>query len=131
MKKIEVVAAVIERDGCYLATQRDNSPHAYIAYKYEFPGGKIEPDETQEEALIREIDEELSLTIQVHEKMITVSHQYPDFHLIMHVYRCSSDSDRLVLKAHVGFKWLHTETLDSVEWAAADVPVVEMLKKRA
>lgn len=127
MKQIEVVAAVLVRDGKYLATQR-----GYGAYKdyWEFPGGKVEAGESREEALMREIREELDTEIRVDAWLATVEYDYPDFHLTMHCYRCSVVSGHLTLKEHESAAWLETSELDSVNWLPADVEVVKKILGR-
>ncbi|WP_259339069.1 (deoxy)nucleoside triphosphate pyrophosphohydrolase [Phocaeicola plebeius] len=121
-KHIEVVAAVMVRDGKYFATQR-----GYGEFKdyWEFPGGKVEPGESREEALVREIREELDTDIRVDAFLTTVNCEYPSFHLTMHCYRCSVVSGSLVLKEHESAAWLRLEELDSVAWLPADVEVVK------
>ena len=125
-KRIEVVAAVIVRDGKYFATQR-----GYGEFKdyWEFPGGKMEPGESREEALVREIREELDTDIRVDAFLTTVDCEYPSFHLTMHCYLCSVVSGSLVLKEHENAAWLKREELESVAWLPADVRVVEEIKK--
>lgn len=127
MKHIEVVAAVIEHDNHYLCVQRNFNKFEYISYKYEFPGGKVEPNETNQEALIREIREELILEIQINEKIITVEHIYPDFKITMHTYMCNSKNREITLNEHIDYKWLKKEELNSLDWAAADLPIVDLL----
>ena len=124
MKTIEVVAAVIRKDDKIFATQR-----GYGEWKdwWEFPGGKMEPGETQEEALKREIREELSTDISVDEFLCTVEYDYPKFHLVMHCYMCSLLTDSLHLNEHEAAKWLGREGLTSVKWLPADVEVIERL----
>ena len=124
MKTIEVVAAVIRKDDKIFATQR-----GYGEWKdwWEFPGGKMEPGETQEEALKREIREELSTDISVDEFLCTVEYDYPKFHLVMHCYMCSLLTDSLHLNEHEAAKWLGREELPSVKWLPADVEVIERL----
>ena len=129
MKHIEVVAAVIEHENQYLCVQRNANKYDYISYKYEFPGGKVEINETNEEALIREIQEELNLEIQIQKHIITVEHTYPDFKISMHTYLCNSHNRILTLNEHIDHKWLEKSDLPSLDWAAADVPIVDYLLK--
>ena len=127
MKQIEVVAAIIRKDDKIFATQR-----GYGEWKdwWEFPGGKLEAGETPEEALKREIHEELSAEISVDEFLCTVEYDYPQFHLTMHCYLCSLMTDSLHLNEHEAARWLSKDELDSVKWLPADVKVVELLKSR-
>ncbi len=124
MNTIEVVAAVIRKDDRIFATQR-----GYGEWKdwWEFPGGKMELGETPEEALEREIREELSTDISVDEFLCTVEYDYPKFHLVMHCYMCSLLTDSLHLNEHEAAKWLGREELTSVKWLPADVEVIERL----
>ena len=126
-KTINVVAAIIIKDGSLFATQR-----GYGEWKdwWEFPGGKMEVGETPEEALVREIHEELSAEISVDEFLCTVEYDYPQFHLTMHCYLCSLMTDSLHLNEHEAARWLSKDELDSVKWLPADVKVVELLKSR-
>ncbi|MFA7222131.1 MAG: (deoxy)nucleoside triphosphate pyrophosphohydrolase [Bacilli bacterium] len=126
MKTINVVAAIIfNKDNIY-ATER-----GYGDFKgwWEFPGGKIEENETREEALIREIKEELNTTISVDKFLTTVEYDYPKFHLHMDCFICKVVSGKLTLLEALDAKWLKKETLDSVNWLPADKIVVESLKK--
>ena len=127
MKHIEVVAAIIRKGDKIFATQR-----GYGEWKdwWEFPGGKIEPGEAPEDALKREIREELSAEISVDEFLCTVEYDYPQFHLTMHCYLCSLMTDSLHLNEHEAARWLSKDELDSVKWLPADVKVVELLKSR-
>lgn len=126
MKTIQVVAAIIKKDGFIFATQR-----GYGEFKdgWEFPGGKVEEGETSEEALIREIREELDTDISIEKYLCTVEHDYPAFHLTMHCYLCTIISGELVLREHEAAKWLRWDQLLSVEWLPADVTVVKSLEK--
>jgi len=126
MKKIRVAAAVICKDNKIFATQR-----GYGEFKdgWEFPGGKLEPGETPEQALVREIKEELDTEIEVGEHLITVEHDYPEFHLSMDCFLCKVKEGELILKEHEAAKWLSTDELDSVNWLPADVKVVEAYRK--
>ena len=128
MKQIEVVAAIIrDEEGCVFATQR-----GYGEWKdwLEFPGGKMEAGETPEEALKREIREELSTEISVDEFLCTVDYDYPQFHLTMHCYLCSLIGEALHLNEHEAAKWLAKDELDSVDWLPADLEVVQTIKTR-
>ena len=117
MKKIEVVAAIILNDGQVFATQR-----GYGQWKgwWEFPGGKMEAGESPEEALVREIREELDAEISVGERLDTVEWDYPEFHLVMHCFVCSLASESLHLNEHEAAAWLTIDTLRSVKWLPAD-----------
>jgi 8-oxo-dGTP diphosphatase len=125
MKKIEVVAAIIRKEDEILATQR-----GYGEWQdwWEFPGGKIEAGETPEEALKREIREELSTEINVEEFLCTVEYDYPKFHLTMHCYLCSLLTEALHLNEHEAAKWLVKDELDCVKWLPADKIIIEKLK---
>jgi len=127
MKTIEVAAAVIFREDKILCVQRPEHAKSYISKKWEFPGGKIEKGESAQEALVREIREELSEEIQVSEFLMTVEHAYPDFHLTMHVFTCTLQSREMVLNEHMDSKWLPVAQLYTLDWAAADLPVVKRL----
>lgn len=126
MKPIEVVASIIHQDGKILATQR-----GYGDFKglWEFPGGKMEPGETPEEALRREIREELNIDISVEKHICTVEHDYPNFHLTMHCYWCSIVQGEPVLNEHQSARWLEKTEWESVEWLPADIVVVKELQK--
>jgi 8-oxo-dGTP diphosphatase len=125
MKQIEVVAAIIRKEDKIFATQR-----GYGEWKdrWEFPGGKIEAGETPEEALKREIQEELSTEISVDKFLCTVEYDYPAFHLTMHCYLCSLLTEALHLNEHEAAKWLTMEELNSVKWLPADMEVVEKME---
>lgn len=125
MKTIKVVAAIITHEEKILATQR-----GYGEFKggWEFPGGKIEPGETSQGALVREIREELEMEIEVGDFVETVEYDYPQFHLSMDCFFCTIKSGNLVLKEHEAAKWLRKEELDTVEWLPADEGLVEKLK---
>ena len=124
MKKIEVVAAILHRGGAYFATQRG---YGEFEGMWEFPGGKIEPGESREVALKREIQEELGVNIAFENLLCTTEYDYPSFHLTMHCYLCSVASDEIELREHKSALWLTAETLDSVEWLPADKEVVDKL----
>ena len=127
MKQVEVVAAVIQKNDKILCVQRNTNKYDYISLKYEFPGGKIESGETLIEALIREIKEELKIEIEIVRDFLTVNHEYPDFKLIMHSFLCTTNDTHLTLTEHVAFKWLTKDKLIELDWAAADLPIVQKL----
>ena len=126
MKTVRVVAAVIRKDDKIFATQR-----GYGEFKdgWEFPGGKIEEGETPEQALAREIKEELDTEIQVGKLIDTIEHDYPKFHLSMDCFWCEIMQGGLELKEHEAARWLSKEELYSVDWLPADVGVVERVKE--
>lgn len=130
MKTIEVVAGIILNDSDRIfCVQRGESSKPYISKKWEFPGGKLEEGETREEALIRELKEELKIDVNPFEYVITIDHAYPDFRLIMHAFKCEILNDiEPELTEHLQSKWLTTSELDVLDWAAADVPIVDILK---
>jgi 8-oxo-dGTP diphosphatase len=125
MKTVRVAAAVIKDGERFFATAR-----GYGEYKgkWEFPGGKIEEGETSQQALKREIEEELDTEINVGEYICTVEYDYPSFHLSMDCFFCEVVKGQLVLKEAEEAKWLTKDTIDSVEWLPADVMVVEKIK---
>ena len=126
MKQIEVVAAIIhDEEGRIFTTQRG---YGEMKDGWEFPGGKMEPGESTEEALKREIWEELETKIVVEKLVQTVEWDYPAFHLTMHCFWCHIESGSLKLKEHEAAKWLTKDQLDSVDWLPADRIVVETIK---
>lgn len=127
MKKIEVVAGIIFCDEHILCVQRPKSKLLYISEKFEFPGGKIEEGETNRDALRRELLEELNILTEIKSFYLTVVHQYPDFELTMHSYICDVKSKELTLNEHIDQKWLTIDELNQLDWAAADIPIVNKL----
>lgn len=127
MKTIEVVAAVIIDNNKVFATQRG---YGQLKDRWEFPGGKVETGESLEDALMREIKEELDTLINVDEYLCTVDYDYPEFHLRMHCYYCSVIKGCLALKEHEAAKWLGPEELWDVDWLPADIEVIKVLKER-
>ena len=129
MKTIKVVAAIITKDNKIFATQR-----GYGEFKdgWEFPGGKVEPGETPEEAIVREIKEELGAEIKVTGFLTTVEHDYPTFHLSMDCFWAElTEGTEMTLLEHEAAKWLKLDEVDSVDWLPADVKVVEAIRKAA
>lgn len=124
MKTIEVVAGVIYKDGKFLIAKR-----SYGEFKnmWEFPGGKIEENETHHEALIREIKEELELEIKVNEFITTINYQYSSFKLIMHVYKCDCLSGKINFNVHSKVKWITVKDLKNIKWVPADIKILDKL----
>lgn len=127
MKQIEVVAAILHHNGRYFATQRG---YGEFEGWWEFPGGKIESGETPEQALQREIQEELGVDIVVGEKLCVTEHDYPTFHLTMHCYLCTLADGQIELREHKSAVWLKPQELDTPNWLPADREVVGILSRR-
>lgn len=125
MKHYDVVAAVICRGDKILCMQKGNTKYAYTSYKYEFPGGKIEPGETGRDALHRELIEEMDYDVAVGREIVTVNHDYPDFSISLTAYYCEAASADFHMNEHVGYKWCSCEELSKIDWAAADVAIAE------
>ena len=127
MKTINVVAAIIEKDGRVFAAQR-----GYGDYKdwWEFPGGKIEAGETAEEALVREIREELRADIKVGDLFYTVEYDYPKFHMTMQCFLCELISKEMEPIEHEAARWLGADDKESVRWLPSDIEIVSALKER-
>lgn len=126
MKTIRVVAAVIRDKDKIFATQRG---YGELKGGWEFPGGKIEEGETPQEALKREILEELDIKIEVGKLIDTIEYDYPNFHLSMDCFWCKIKEGDFVLKEHAAARWLDKNTLDSVEWLPADIILINQLRK--
>lgn len=126
-REVQVVGAVFIKNGTLFAAMRGASKYAYIANKYEFPGGKIEDGESPQEALKRELREEMDLEAVIGRHYMTVEHTYPDFDIVLQVYLCEMKSD-FNLREHVFSSWLSAEELQQEMWAPADAPIVEQLK---
>lgn len=126
LKRIEVVAAIIIEEGRLFATQRG---YGEFKDKWEFPGGKVEPGESDECALVREIKEELDTDIEVQELLCTVEYDYPEFHLSMKCYACRVLSGNLTLLEHEDARWLSREELWSVDWLPADEEVIRKIEE--
>ncbi|EPA8653269.1 (deoxy)nucleoside triphosphate pyrophosphohydrolase [Photobacterium damselae] len=128
-KQIEVVAAVLMNGGQFLAVQRGESKLSYVSKKWEFPGGKVEAGETLVAAITRELEEELRIIIAEPQFLLTVEHSYPDFDITMHCFVVNVPTRELELTEHLDSRWLNKDQLWDLDWAAADVPAVEMLQK--
>lgn len=128
MKRIlQVVGAIIVKDGRILAVKRGENKNKAVAYKYEFPGGKIEQGETPQQALKRELIEEMNYDIEVGEEFMSVTYEYDDVFVNLHTYICKPLSDTYTLNEHIDEKWLLPNELFSVEWAPADVSILKKL----
>jgi 8-oxo-dGTP diphosphatase len=129
MRIISVVGAVIHRDGKILAAQRKKGSR--LGGLWEFPGGKIELNESPKEALMREIQEELEAEIEIGDQICTVTHQYDFATIQLTTFSCMLSSDSLVLNDHDETRWLFPSELDTINWAPADIPTIEFLKNEA
>jgi len=125
MKNIEVVAAVIVKDNLIFCAQRPDKGE--VGLKWEFPGGKVESGETKEDAIKREIFEELDSEISVDKFIATVQHQYNTFHITMHVFKCSLLKGNLAIKEHIASKWVKKEDLKKIDFAPVDVLVLDKI----
>ncbi|HIZ03987.1 MAG TPA: (deoxy)nucleoside triphosphate pyrophosphohydrolase [Candidatus Borkfalkia avistercoris] len=130
MKKLHVVGAAIVEDGRVLAAKRGESKYGYVAHKYEFVGGKVEEGESETEALVREVREELGAEIEVTGLLIRVGHTYPDFEIELSVYFSKLLSGYRMIE-HESLRWIPVAGLKAEEWAPADAPAVEKLKTMA
>ena len=128
MKKVEVVAALIREDNNIVVFQRSENFKEYLSLKWEFPGGKIEAGETNEEALKRELMEELNIDSKIGKLIMTNVHEYPDFELTMHLYEVESFTGEFKLNVHNDMKKGTKEELLNIDWAAADVPFLSKIK---
>ena len=126
MKHYNVVAAVVCHDGKYLCMQKGKTKFEYTSYKWEFPGGKIEPGETPQQALARELMEEMEYPVEVGEKLVTVNHEYPDSSITMTAYLCTPKGFKK--REHADSKWCSKEVLKGLDWAAVDVGIVRILQ---
>ena len=124
-KEIHVVGAIIVENGKVLCCQR--GPERALANLWEFPGGKIEKNESHIEALIREIKEELNIKINVENFITTINYQYPDFYLVMHVYKCKYLSGKIDLNVHSEIRWITKNDIDEIEWVPADIEIIKKI----
>ncbi|WJY97323.1 (deoxy)nucleoside triphosphate pyrophosphohydrolase [Corynebacterium fournieri] len=128
LKRIKVVGAVLVHDGRVFAAKR--GPGKSMAGYWEFPGGKVETDETPEEALARELREELKIDVTVGEFIVTATHEAGTAVIELSTYLCTIIEGVPVLTEHEEFRWLPVSELSDVEWAPADIPTVELLRER-
>ena len=126
MKEIKVVAAIIQKENKILATKRG---YGEFINMWEFPGGKIESGETKEQALVREIKEELNIEISVDKFAIDIEYQYPNFYLFMSCFMCSIKEGSIELLEHNDGKWITKEDLNTLNWLPADIDAVNYIKE--
>ena len=127
-KHVRVAAGLIFEKGRIFATKRGESPYSYLAHKYEFPGGKLEPGESGPDTVKRELKEELSLDVKVGGLFAATTFEYPDFIVTLSVYECEMLSD-FVLNEHESYAWFAPSELNPEEWAPADADMIETLKR--
>lgn len=127
-KHIQVAAALLFQNGKIFATKRGDSPYAYVAHKYEFPGGKIEQGESGEAAVARELREELNLEAKVGGLYACQTYEYPDFIITLYLYECEMQSD-FVLNEHESYAWFTPAELKEEDWAPADADILGSLKR--
>ena len=129
-KEYHVVAAVIEVNGKVLCMQRGKTRYSYTSHLWEFPGGKIEPGETPQQALHRELLEEMDLDVQVHEHLATVTHDYPDFTITLAAYRCVASTTAFTMREHAACCWLRSDELSALPWCAADERLIALFPQK-
>ena len=129
-KHHHVVAAVIEVDGKVLCMQRGVTRYPYTSHLWEFPGGKIELGETPEQALHRELLEEMDLDVEVHELLATVTHDYPDFTITLAAYRCTAPPTVFTMREHAASRWLPWDEFPSLDWCAADERLIALFPSK-
>ncbi len=127
-KHIQVAAALLFQEGKIFATKRGDSPYPYVAHKYEFPGGKIEAGESGENAVKRELKEELDMDVKVGGLYAKHTFEYPDFIIALSLYECEMLSS-FVLKEHEGYAWISPKDLKEEDWAPADADILASLKR--
>jgi len=125
MKPQDVVAAIIKKDGLYLIVQRNRDK--YMGLRWEFPGGKVEPDETFQEALSREIEEELSIQIDVHEKIAQEKYKDDQINVDLHYYLCSQKSSKIRLNEHENIAWIAKKDFGKYDFVEGDGNVLSLL----
>ncbi len=139
-RHFDVVAAIIHvaesgkpdtlsQDTRFLCMQKDQTRHHYTSFHWEFPGGKVEKGESEEEALVRELKEEMDYEVTIDRHFITVNHDYPDFSLTLSCYLCTGKDDKFTRKEHRDHRWLTPNEMKGLDWCEADAPVIELLNK--
>ena len=128
-KHYNVVAAVIEVDGKVLCMQRGVTCYEYTSHLWEFPGGKVEEGETPQQALHRELMEEMNLDVVVHEHLATVTHDYPDFTITLAAYRCTASTTDFIMREHAASRWLPWDELLTLPWCAADERLIKQFSE--
>ena len=126
-KHHHVVAAVVQDGDDYLCMRRGLTRYPYTSLHWEFPGGKVEVGESPQQALHRELLEEMDMDVEVGQHLVTVEHEYPDFTITLEAYRCTSSSRQFNMKEHHAFLWLPATSLTTLDWAAADIGIVKAL----
>lgn len=127
MPHYNVVAAAICSEGKFLCMKRTRTHFPYTSEKWEFPGGKIEPGESPEEALVRELEEEMDWTVSVRREIASVDYAYPDFEISLHLYLCAPGEGEFKLYSHLDYKWLAATEMPQLDWAAADRELLPLL----
>ncbi|MCH4156666.1 MAG: (deoxy)nucleoside triphosphate pyrophosphohydrolase [Muribaculaceae bacterium] len=126
-KHYNVVAGVVKRDGKVLCMQRGESRYEYTTLKWEFPGGKIEAGETPQDALKRELMEEMEYKVEPVERLVKVEHEYSDFCITLDVWLCRAESDEFEMKEHKDYRWLEPNELASLDFAEADKKAIKAI----
>lgn len=124
---IQVACAIIHKDGLILATQRPATTS--LPLKWEFPGGKLEPGETPEECLLRELREELGISVRIYQQLEPLTHTYPDLTVTLYPFHCDQPEGELVLHEHQAARWMSPKHLQTLDWAEADLPLITALAR--
>lgn len=127
-KHYNVVAAVVKIDGEILCMQRGKSRYAYTSEKWEFPGGKIEVGESPQEALVRELQEEMDYAVIPIRRLAKVEHEYPDFSISLDAWLCKADTSEFHQKEHINHRWLKLNELDKLDFAGADIDIIKNMR---